>query len=421
MSDNRANQEALFTEAGKANRIQRYRHGLLWHIVFFCSMIVSVLFLATLLATIINRTFGNVAVGYEVHPDELITDGLPLGEQTKDDLIRHLENNLRPGLIRRYNVERPLEERTRKELLELVIERIVNPHIIKSWTLFQTLFFKKRIMHFIQENPESWLQFRSWVNPKFLSKPQASVPELAGIRTAILGSLWIIAITIVVAFPIGVAAAVYLEEYTRDSWYNRFIQVNIYNLSGVPSIIYGLLGLAIFVRSLEPLTSGAMLGAIDPTTANGRTILSAGLTLALLILPIIIINSQEAIKAVPKSLRDSSYGLGATKWQTIWYHVLPAAMERILTGAILAISRALGETAPLVVVGASTFIAIDPDSLFSKFTALPIQIYQWTARPQAEFRNAAAAAILVLLVLLLSMNTGAIILRNRIGMKRRTG
>ena len=183
---------------------------------------------------------------------------------------------------------------------------------------------------------------------------------------------------------------------------------------GVPSIIYGILGLAVFVRFLEPITSGKAFGLVeDPTTANGRTILSAGLTLALLVLPIIIINAQEAIRAVPGSLRQASYGLGATKWQTVWNHVLPNAISGILTGTILAISRAFGETAPLVVVGASTFITVDPTGIFSKFTTLPMQIYQWTARPQDTFRNIAAAAIIVLLIILLSMNAIAIYLRNR--------
>ena len=185
----------------------------------------------------------------------------------------------------------------------------------------------------------------------------------------------------------------------------------------MPSIIYGMLGLAIFVRELEPLTSGAIFGLTDPTTANGRTILSAGLTLALLVLPILIINGQEAIRAVPGSLREASYGLGATKWQTVWHHVLPSAIPGILTGTILAISRAFGETAPLVVVGASTYITFDPNGPFAKFTSLPIQIYQWTSRPQGEFRNIAAAAILVLLVLLLTLNATAILLRNRYSRK----
>jgi phosphate transport system permease protein len=175
-----------------------------------------------------------------------------------------------------------------------------------------------------------------------------------------------------------------------------------------------MLGLAIFVRTLEPLTSGAIFGFVEAgTTANGRTVLAAGLTLGLLVLPIIIINSQEAIRAVPRSLRNASFGVGATKWQTVWSHVLPNAMPGILTGTILAVSRAIGETAPLVVVGASTAINFDPTSPFSKFTSLPIQIYQWTARPQDEFRALAAASILVLLVLLLSLNASAIFLRNR--------
>jgi phosphate transport system permease protein len=251
----------------------------------------------------------------------------------------------------------------------------------------------------------------------FLRRQQSSDPVLAGVRTAILGSLWTIAITILVGFPLGVMAAIYLEEYAADNWINRIIQTNINNLAGVPSIIYGILGLAIFVRVLEPFTSGTLFGVADPTTANGRTIMSAGLTLALLVLPLIIINSQEAIRAVPGSLRNASYGIGATKWQTVWHHVLPNAMPGILTGTILAVSRAIGETAPLVVVGASTAISFDPSSPFSKFTTLPIQIYQWTARPQEEFRAIAAAAILVLLAMLLTLNAAAILLRNRFSRK----
>jgi phosphate transport system permease protein len=215
------------------------------------------------------------------------------------------------------------------------------------------------------------------------------------------------------SFPVGVGAAVYLEEYAFDNRLNRLIQTNINNLAGVPSIIYGMLGLAIFVRALEAFSSGALFGVGAGTTANGRTIIAAGLTLGLLILPIIIINAQEAIRAVPRSLRQAGLALGATKWQTTRSHVLPNALPGILTGTILAVARALGETAPLVVVGASTFITTDPNGPFSKFTALPIQIYQWTSRPQDEFRNIAAAAILVLLVMLLTLNATAVILRNR--------
>jgi phosphate transport system permease protein len=212
---------------------------------------------------------------------------------------------------------------------------------------------------------------------------------------------------------VGLGAAIYFEEFAVDNWLNRLLKTNINNLAGVPSIIYGILGLAIFVRLWEPVTSGAILSGVDAVSLNGRTILSGGLTLGLLVLPIVIINSQEALRGVPYTIREASYGVGATKWQTVWSHVLPNAIPGIMTGAILAISRAFGETAPLVVIGASTYIVYDPASIFSKFTALPIQIYQWTSRPQDEFRNLAAASILVLLVLLLGMNTLAIYLRNR--------
>ncbi len=219
-----------------------------------------------------------------------------------------------------------------------------------------------------------------------------------------------IGLTILIAFPLGVGAAIYLEEYAGRTRLNRIIQTNINNLAGVPSIIYGMLGLSIFVRALNVITSGRIVG-LD--SDNGRTILAAALTMALLILPLIIINAQEAIRAVPTSLRQASLALGASKWQTIWHHVLPAAFPGILTGNILAMSRAIGETAPLIVVGASTYIVVDPDGPFARFTALPILIYNWTSQPQAEFRSIAAAAIMVLLLLLLSLNSAAVILRNR--------
>jgi phosphate transport system permease protein len=301
----------------------------------------------------------------------------------------------------------------------VVIDDVVEPKdIVGTWPLVESLTRKEEILAEVeQEHPQATVEFTSWIDPQFVTSPQSSDVLEAGVRTALLGSLLIIAITIVVALPIGIGAAIYLEEYASDNWLNRTIQTNINNLAGVPSIIYGMLGLAIFVRMLEPLTSGAIFGLTDPTTANGRTILSAGLTLAILVLPVLIINVQEAIRAVPNSLREGSYGLGGTQWQTIWHHVLPNAMPGILTGAILSISRAIGETAPLVVIGAATYITFDPDSPFSKFTTLPIQIYQWTSRAQGEYHNIAAAAILVLLMLLLSLNATAILLRNRYSRK----
>jgi phosphate transport system permease protein len=337
-----------------------------------------------------------------------------LEDLPKEALVTIFQENVSKGLYRRYDSETPFSDRTHDDVLGLVIERVVEPEVVDTWSLSDSVFRRSAVLaEAAAKYPDAEVEFVSWINPKFVVTPQSSDPERAGVRTAIFGSLWVIVITIVFSFPVGVSAAIYLEEYAVDNWLNRIIRTNINNLAGVPSIIYGMLGLAIFVRALEPLSSGTLFGLADPTTANGRTIFSAGLTLGLLILPLIIINAQEAIRAVPLSIRQASYGLGATKWQTIWNHVLPGAIPGVLTGTILAISRALGETAPLVVVGASTFITVDPTGPFSKFTTLPIQIYQWTSRPQDEFRNIAAAAIIVLLVLLLTLNATAVLLRNR--------
>ena len=231
----------------------------------------------------------------------------------------------------------------------------------------------------------------------FLNSFASRFAERAGVKAALLGSIWILGLTAVIAFPVSVAAAIYLEEYADGNWITRLIQLNIANLAGVPSIVYGILGLTIFVRAL----------------GFDRSILSGALTLSLLILPVIIMASQEAIRAVPSSIREAAYGLGATRWQVVSQQVLPMAMPGILTGTILALSRAVGETAPLIMVGAVGFIAFAPDGVMDQFTVLPLQIYNWVSRPQDEFHQLAAAGILVLLALLLTMNAGAILLRNR--------
>ena len=219
----------------------------------------------------------------------------------------------------------------------------------------------------------------------------------AGIWHALTGSIFVILVTGALAVPVGVATAIYLEEYSRRSYFSKIIEINITNLAAVPSIIYGLLGLGLFVRAL----------------AMGRSVLAGASTLALLVLPVIILATREALRAVPGSIREGSYALGATKWQTVWYQVLPVALPGILTGTILALSRAIGETAPLITIGALTFVAFAPDGIWSPFTVLPIQIFNWVSRPQAEFQVNAAAAIIVLLVLLLTMNAAAIWLRDR--------
>jgi len=236
-----------------------------------------------------------------------------------------------------------------------------------------------------------------WLSLDLLTNTASRKPEDAGLRPALLGTLWVIGLTALFAFPVGVGAAVYLEEYAPNNRWTRLLKTNIANLAGIPSIVYGLLGLSVFV---------SLLGL-------GRTVISGALTMALLILPVIIIASQEAIRAVPPSLRQAAFALGATRWQVARDHVIPAAMPGILTGIILSISRAMGETAPLLVVGAAAYVTFNPTGLMSKYTALPMQIYEWARRPQQEFQDLAAAAIIVLLVLLLMLNATAIYLRQR--------
>jgi len=400
---------------GKLGR--RKRLGQAMTSIFFLSTLIGVLALSALLYNIINQTAGLRAVEYKNDPAALAVDGLPVEDLSREKMVMVLQANLTRGAYNKLENEKPFAERSRDDIYGLIVERLLKPKVVENWSLVDSLTKRGEIEAFVAaEAPQAKLEFISWLTPDFVSRPQSSEPLRAGVRTAILGSLLTISITILVAFPIGVGAAIYLEEYARDTGLNRLIRTNINNLAGVPSIIYGILGLAIFVRALEPVMSGALFGLVqDPTTANGRTILAAGLSLALLVLPLVIINAQEALRAVPDSLRQAGLGLGGTKWQTIWSHVLPTAMPGVLTGTILAVSRAFGETAPLVVIGASTYISKDPSGLFSKFTALPIQIYQWTSRPQSEFWNLAAASIVVLLVLLLALNAAAVLLRNRYG------
>jgi phosphate transport system permease protein len=392
----------------------RRRKGSIWRWMLQLSTVIGIIALLALLLNIINGAFGYAALEAKVDPATLAVNGVPLEEQSKEQLIGVLRSNLSSGAFNKLERDQPFAERSRANVYQLVLERIVKYDIKASWQLWDSLTRSREIKATVaQDYPNAQLRFISWLTTDFVSRPQSSEALTAGVRTAILGSLWTILFTLLLAFPLGLGVAIYLEEYATDNWLNRLIRTNINNLAGVPSIVYGILGLAIFVRTLEPLTSGQIFGLVDSSTANGRTVLAAGLTLGLLVLPIIIINAQEAIRAVPQSLRNASYGLGATKWQTVWSHVLPNSIPGILTGTILAISRAIGETAPLVVVGASTAISFDPASPFSKFTTLPIQIYQWTSRPQDEFRSLAAAAILVLLIILLSLNASAIFLRNR--------
>jgi phosphate transport system permease protein len=236
-----------------------------------------------------------------------------------------------------------------------------------------------------------------YLDLQFLQSLPSRKPEQAGVYAALIGTIWLMAVVAPVSLLIGVGTALYLEEYAKKNFITDFIRVNISNLAGVPSIVFGLLGLTVFVRAL----------------AFGTSVLAAGLTMSLLVLPVIIVASQESIRTVPRELRDASYAMGATKWQTIVRVVLPASIPGIITGAILALSRAIGETAPLVVLGMPLFLAFLPKSVLDMITVLPLQIYNWTSRPQVEFHALAAAGIIVLLAMLLFMNSIAVLIRNK--------
>lgn len=237
----------------------------------------------------------------------------------------------------------------------------------------------------------------SGLNMDFLTNYASRRPERAGIKAALVGTIWLMAVTAPISLILGIGTAIYLEEYAKQGRLTRFIQVNIQNLAGVPSIIFGLLGLTFFVNGL----------------GLGRSILTGALTMSLLVLPVIVVAGQEAVRAVPKQLKEASYGMGATKWQTIYKIVIPYSLPGILTGSILGLSRAIGETAPLLIIGALSFVNYLPKGIMDTFTVLPIQIYNWTTRPQEEFQAIAASGIIVLLVILLLMNSIAVLIRNK--------
>jgi phosphate transport system permease protein len=236
-----------------------------------------------------------------------------------------------------------------------------------------------------------------WLTGSFITNMPSMFPEKAGIFPGLIGSLYLIGLTVLISVPVGLGCAIYLEEYAKPNKLTSFIKINISNLAGTPSIVYGLLGLAIFVKQLN----------------FGTSILSGALTMSLVVLPIVIVSSQEALKTVSQTIRHGSYAMGATKWQTIRKVVIPCALPGILTGVILSISRAIGETAPIVMVGAFAFVATTPTGIMDSFSAIPIMIYDWISRPQEEFQNVAAAGIIVLLIVLLTTNAIAIVLRNK--------
>lgn len=273
-------------------------------------------------------------------------------------------------------------------------KRVTKNAVLKSLFFIATIFGILVLGTLLYRVISQGIIYLDW---DFLTNFASRFPENAGFKAAIWGSLWMMVIIAPVSLLLGVGTAIYLEEYAKNNRFTRFIQMNISNLAGVPSIVFGLLGLTVFVRLME----------------MGRSIMAGSLTLSLLILPIIVVAAQEAIRAIPKEQYEASYAMGATKWQTIKRVVLPAAIPGILTGGILALSRAIGETAPLLMIGALTFIAYVPSTVWDGFTVMPIQIYNWTSRPQEEFHFVAAAGILVLLTILIIMNSIAIYIRNK--------
>lgn len=293
-----------------------------------------------------------------------------------------------------------LGRNTKMKLInESTVLRRMKPRLIKN-LVFKCLFMAATIFALLVLGILLYrviTQGIGYLDWQFMQGLPSRNPEQAGVKTALIGTVWLMAVVAPVTLFFGVGTAIYLEEYAKKGKFTTFIQVNISNLAGVPSIVFGLLGLTVFVRALS----------------LGTSVIAAGLTMSLLVLPIIIVSSQEAIRAVPKELREASYGMGATKWQTILRVVMPAAIPGILTGGILALSRAIGETAPLVVLGLPLFLAFLPQSVFDMFTVLPMQIYNWTGRPQEEFHAVAAAGIIVLLTLLIIMNSVAVYIRNK--------
>ncbi|WP_034921552.1 phosphate ABC transporter permease PstA [Gillisia sp. CAL575] len=264
----------------------------------------------------------------------------------------------------------------------------------KIWGIFCTLLGLVLLAVFIGNILVDGIMRIDW---EFVMNLPSRKPEKAGIYTALMGSIWVLLLTTLIALPVGIAAAIYLEEYSKKNRLSTILEVNISNLAGVPSIIYGLLGLEVFVRILE----------------MGASVLAGSFTLALLILPIVIVSTREALKAVPKSIRDASFAMGASKWQTVYHQLLPASFGGILTGIILALSRAVGETAPLIVIGALAYVPFAPSSPMDEFSVLPIQIFNWITRPQHGFVENAAAAIIILLLITFVMNGIAVYFRNK--------
>ncbi len=401
--------------AGRAVQARRGRTKI-WTVIIVAVTALAALILVVFLLNILNDVFGYVAVEYEVMPAEITgSPDTPIEDLEHTTVVQALRDRATTGILRRLESEEPLQTRNKASLIEALEQFVLRPRVVTSWSLLESIFGLRTVESHAAAFPNQSIQFRSWISLDFLVSPQSPVPEKSGIRGALIGTLWLVVIAMLVSLPIGIAAAIYLNEYTADTRLVRFIRVNVENLAAVPSIIYGMLGLAVFARALAPMTSGAAFGIETQGLRLGRTVLSGGLTLAVLVLPVVIINAREAFAAIPRSLREACYVVGARRFQVIRTRLLRFAGRRIMTTIILSVSRVIGETAPLVVIGAASFMTTDPNGLFSRFTALPTTVYALAGRPQAEYQRVAAATIIVLLLLTIVLNIVLIVLRNRLG------
>lgn len=394
----------LFAATGRGTTRARRRAGRIFASITFVPVVLALLFVAVLLFDVVTDTVSWQVVrpansgetfawwrapfgGEEVARLELAAQGL-----SPDEIGATLAGDSRRIFFARNRIE--LMWHTGDGPFRWVVtsardERVANYPLLAG--VMRPAELRSTV------GPEENFYLNPWLDLSFFAENASRSPLMAGLKSALLGTLWVIGLVILIALPLGVGTAVYLEEYAGDNRFTRFIEVNIRNLAGVPSIVYGILGLYVFVR-----------------LANlGPTVLAAALTLALLILPVVIIASREAIRSVPGTLRQASYGLGATKWQTVRSVVLPNAVPGIVTGVILSVARAIGETAPLLLVGAAAFVPFAPNGLLSSYTVVPVQIYSWVAENDEEFQHVASAAILVLLAVLVVLYTLAFYLRRR--------
>ncbi len=396
----------LGTAAEQARLARRKRVGRVYQVVTFVPLVLAISLIATLLFDVVTDTVS----WHVVEPDNPNGVNLSFSEGFRWmgtwEHVSRLELEARgenPATILDDPAERrKFRLRNRVELLWSVNGQPFRWVVTNSrdgreenYGLIEGTRQYDELLANLAEGEQ--LRLNPWLDAAFFVKNASRSPLMAGLLNALIGTLWVIFLVIAIALPIGVGAAVYLEEYAPDNWLTRFIEVNIRNLAGVPSIVYGILGLYAFVRLMN----------------LGPVVLSASMTLALLILPVVIIASREAIKAVPPSLREASYGLGATRWQTVSRLVLPNAVSGIVTGVILAVARAIGETAPLLLVGAAAFIPQVPDGPFSTYTVIPIQIYSWVGENDPEFAHVASAGIVTLLAVLVVLYSVAFYLRRR--------